>query len=58
MEHQSLPVVTNRQGLMPLELAILHDNNECATFLVKSMEPEKYNSSIYKYRFYLTVMLL
>lgn len=42
MEHQSLPVVVNKQGLTPLELAVLNDHNDCATFLVKSMEPEKY----------------
>ena len=58
MEHQSLPVVINRQGLMPLELAIQNDHNECATFLVKSMEPEKYISNIYEYKFYLTVTML
>ena len=42
MEHQSLPVVTNKEGFIPLELAIHNDHNECAIFLVKSMEPEKY----------------
>ena len=41
MENQSLPLVTNRQGVTPLELAIHNDRNECATFLVKSMEPGK-----------------
>jgi len=41
LEHQSLPLATNRQGLIPLELAIHKDHNECATFLVKSMEPER-----------------
>ena len=39
MEHQSIPVVTNKDGLMPLELAIRNNRNDCATFLVKSMEP-------------------
>jgi len=39
MEHQSIPVATNNQGSIPLELAINNDRNECATFLVKSMEP-------------------
>ena len=42
MEHQSLPVATNKEGFMPLELAIHNDHDECATFLVKTMEPEKY----------------
>ena len=42
MEHQSLPDVTNKEGFMPLELAIHNNHDECATFLVKSMEPEKY----------------
>jgi len=41
LEHQSLPLATNREGSIPLELAILNDHNECATFLVKSMEPER-----------------
>ena len=41
MEHQSLPVVKNKEGSIPLELAIENDHNECAIFLVKSMEPEK-----------------
>ena len=39
MEHQSIPTDTNQKGLTPLELAIQNDHNECATFLVKSMEP-------------------
>ena len=39
MEHQSIPVVINKDGLTPLELAIHHDHNDCATFLVNSMEP-------------------
>ena len=42
MEHQSLPVVENKKGSIPLELAIEKDHNECAIFLVKSMEPERY----------------
>ena len=46
MEHQSLPVVKNKEGLIPLELAIRNDKNECATFLVKSMEAEKYNAMV------------
>jgi len=58
MEHQSLPIVTNRQDLTPLELAIANDHNECATFLVKSMEPEKYSNDIQHYRFHLVVVLL
>ena len=41
LEHHSLPLATNKQGLIPLELAILSDHNDCATFLVKSMEPER-----------------
>ena len=39
MEHQSIPVATNNQRSIPLELAIRNNRNECATFLVKSMEP-------------------
>ena len=39
MEHESIPVVTNKDGLMPLELAIHNNHNDCATFLVNSMEP-------------------
>ena len=42
MEHQSLPVAINKQGFMPLELAIHNDHNKCATFLVKSMGAERY----------------
>lgn len=42
LEHHSLPVVTNKKGLTPLELAILNNHNECATFLIKSIDPEKY----------------
>ena len=33
---------TNKDGHTPLELAILETKNECATFLVKSMEPMRY----------------
>ena len=39
MENHSIPTDTNEKGLTPLELAIHNDHNECATFLVKSMEP-------------------
>ena len=39
MEHQSMPAVINKKGLTPLELAIHNDHNDCATFLIKSMEP-------------------
>ena len=42
MEHHSIPVVINKEGLTPLELAIRNDHNECATFLVRSMEPLRY----------------
>ncbi|XP_065884791.1 transient receptor potential cation channel subfamily A member 1-like isoform X2 [Dysidea avara] len=41
LEHQSLPLATNRQGSIPLELAVINDHDECATFLVKSIEPER-----------------
>ena len=44
MEHQSIPTDTNEEGLTPLELAIRNDHNECATFLVKSMEPVRYSN--------------
>jgi len=47
LEHQSLPLATNRQGLIPLELAVLNDHSECATFLVKSMEPERCKSKLF-----------
>jgi len=43
MEHKSIPYLTNRDGSMPLELAIHNNHNECATFLVKSMEPQRYD---------------
>ena len=39
MKHQSILTNTNEERLTPLELAIHNDHNECATFLVKSMEP-------------------
>ena len=39
MAHQSVPVVTNKDHLMPLELAIRYDHDDCATFLVNSMDP-------------------
>ena len=44
MEHHSIPTATNRKGLTPLELAIRNGHNECATFLVKSMEPVRYSN--------------
>ena len=44
MEHQSIPTDTNQEGLTPLELAVQNGHNECATFLVKSMEPVRYSS--------------
>ena len=42
MEHQGRPSITNDNGAMPVELAINNDHNECASFLIKSMEPVKY----------------
>lgn len=42
IEHNSVPVVANKEGLMPLELAIHNNHNKCASFLVKSMEPIRY----------------
>ena len=42
MEHHGTPALGNKEGLTPLELAIRNDHNECATFLVKSMEPLRY----------------
>ena len=44
MKHHSIPTDTNEEGLTPLELAIHNDHNECATFLVKSMEPVRYSN--------------
>lgn len=42
MEHQGIPSITNKDGAMPVELAIHNNHNECASFLVKSMKPMKY----------------
>ena len=44
MKRHSIPTDTNRKGLTPLELAIHYGHNECATFLVKSMEPVRYSN--------------
>ena len=44
MEHHSIPTDINQKGFTPLELAILNGHNECATFLVKSMEPVRYSN--------------
>ena len=48
MEHQGIPSKTNKDGAMPVELAIHNNKNECASFLVKSMEPLKYVIAINK----------
>ena len=42
MEHENTAHITNKEGFTPLELAIKNNRNECATFLVKSMEPARY----------------
>lgn len=42
MQHRNMAGAINREGQIPLELAILNEHNECATFLVKSMEPARY----------------
>ena len=42
MEHKNIADVTNKDGQTPLEFAIQANNDECASFLVKSMEPIKY----------------
>lgn len=42
MEHQCMPIEASKEGVMPLELAIKNDHNECATFLVRSMQPLRY----------------
>lgn len=42
VEYKSTAGEINQENQTPLELAILNKNNECATFLVKSMEPERY----------------
>ena len=42
VEHNSALLVINKNGFIPLELAIHNDHNECASFLVKSMEPIRY----------------
>ena len=41
MERENTAHMTNKDDLIPLELAIKNDCNECATFLVKSMEPAR-----------------
>ena len=41
MEYENTAHMTNEDDLKPLELAIKNDRNECATFLVKSMEPAR-----------------
>ena len=41
MEYENTAHMTNEDDLKPLELAINNDHNECATFLVKSMEPAR-----------------
>lgn len=41
IEHKSVPLDINEEGLIPLELAIRNKHNECATFLVKSMAPKR-----------------
>ena len=41
MEHKNIADVTNNDGQMPLQFAIRANNDECASFLVKSMEPTR-----------------
>jgi len=42
MEYLNTPVVFNKKDETPLELAIINDRNECATFLIKNTEPLRY----------------
>ena len=42
MENKNTADITNGEGLTPLELAIKNNHNDCATFLIKSMEPARY----------------
>ena len=41
VEYKNTASDINQENQTPLEMAILNKNNECATFLVKSMEPER-----------------
>ena len=43
MEHKNIANVTNKDGKTPLEFAITREHDECATFLIKSMEPTRYS---------------
>ena len=42
MSQQGQAIINNKDGLIPLELAIHYGHNECATFLVNWMEPVRY----------------
>ena len=41
MEHKNIADVTNNDGQMPLEFAIKYEHDECASFLITSMEPTR-----------------
>ena len=42
MSYQGKAIVKNKDDSIPLELAINFGHNDCATFLVKCMEPGRY----------------
>lgn len=44
IKHQSIPALyeKDKEGFIPLELAICKGHNECATLLVQNMEPVRY----------------
>ena len=42
IEYENTADFTNKKGQVPLKLAIDEEHNECATFLVESMEPVRY----------------
>ena len=39
LKHEDILTLTNKKGLMPLQLAISNNHADCATFLVKMMKP-------------------
>ena len=43
LKHHNVLIVT-KDALTPLELAIYNNHNECATFLVRSMDPMRYRN--------------